>query len=144
MRYAAILTLVAFVLATPLRAQDNDRLAPMLQYIIDLPEMEQVFSDLGITKKLCLVQTPVLPPEIRLEKFGRNLDVHEDEESAFYRCGGAFVKFTGVSVTESSSVAVSAFVHGPKTNPAGDGIDVSLVLKEESEDWSLESLRQAE
>lgn len=144
MRYAAALTLLALVFATPLKAQNNDRLAPMLQYVVDLPEMEQVFSGLGITGKLCLVQTSVLPPEIRLVKFGRNVDVHEDEESAFYRCEGAFVKFTDVSRRESSRVAVSAFVHGPRTSPVGDGIDVSLVLKEQSDGWSLASFRQGE
>ena len=143
MRYAAYLALVAFVLATPLKAQDNDHLAPMLQYVIDLPEMEQVFGDLGITEQLCLAQTPVLPPDIRLVKFGRELEVHDNEESAFFRCGGAFIKFTEVSASESSSVAVSAFVHGPKIRRVGDGTDVSLVLKQQSDGWTLESFRHA-
>lgn len=142
MKYAAFLALVVFVLATPLKAQDNNRLAPMLQYVIDVPEMEEVFSELGITEKLCLAQTRVLASGIRLTKFGQELEVH-DEESAFFRCG-AYVKFTDVSVSESSSVAVSAFVVGPKMRRADDGIHVSLLLKEQSNSWTLESFRRAE
>lgn len=142
MRYAACLALAAFVLATPLKAQDDSRLTPMLQFVIDLPEMEQVFSALDITEQLCLAQSPVLPPGIRLTKFGQELDVH-DEEGAFFRCG-AYVKLTGLSASESSRVVVNAFVFGPKSPRAGDGADVSLVLKEQSEGWTLESFRSTE
>jgi hypothetical protein len=144
MRYAVVLTLVSLLFTTPLEAQDSNRLAPMLQYVIDLPEMEQVYSDLGITEKLCLVQTSVVPPEIHLVRSGRNIDVHEDRESAFYLCEGAFVQFTDISVMESSTTTVHAFVHGPKTHPVGDGINVSLVLEEQSERWNLKTFRRGE
>ena len=138
MRSTAFLGLVVFLLATPLRAQDNARLAPMLQHVIDLPEMEQVFSELGIAEQLCLVQTPVLPPDVRLAKFGQELVVHATQESAYFRCGAAYVRFTEVTVFESSRVAVTAYVRGPEDRSVGGGVDLWLVLKEESHGWTLE------
>lgn len=144
MRYAAFVSLVALLFASPLKAQDSDGVTSMLQYVLDLPEMEEVFDELGIREELCLAQTSVVPPGIRLVKFGRDVVVHEDEESAFFRCGGAFVTFTDIAKRESSSVSVRASVHGRKTHPVGADTEVSLVLKTQPEGWSLERFRRDE
>ena len=140
MRYVTCITLLALVLASPLKAQESSQTELILQYVIDLSEMEQVLNDFRITEKLYLVNTPVLQPEMRLIKFGQQLEV-TDEESAYFR-SRAYVKFTELSETEPSSVVVSALVSRPGMHGPGEGVQLSFVLKEQEDGWILDNFQR--
>ena len=141
MRHVAVFAFVLLIVAMPLRAQDDERLESMLQYVIDLPEMEQVLGEFAIDEQLYVVRTPALPQELGLVKFGRAVEITTDE-GAFFRNSG-YLKFTTISATESPEVAIQTLVVGPDME-ARDGADVSLLLKEQPEGWTLESFQRTE
>jgi|GEM_PF-6139507 len=141
MRYVVCIALLALVLATPLKAQEDSQMELILQSVIDLSEMEQVLNDFRITEKLYLVQTPVLQPDMRLMKFGQQLEV-TNEESAYFR-SRAYVKFTDVSETEPSGVVVSALVSRPGMHGPGEGVQLSFVLKAQEAGWILDSFQRS-
>ena len=141
MRRIALFLLLLLAMASSLQAQEIDDVELMLQYVIDRPEMDQILAEFAIDQQLDVLRTPVLPQQLELNKFGKEVAI-VTPEGAFFRNKG-YVAFTGISTSGPSTVTVEAQVEG-STSQAREGVTVSFVLTQHEGSWRLERFNRAQ
>lgn len=133
----SIILYLLLTLATAAHAQHDKDTSAIIQVSIDLPELQQFFSDNadGTKKPVYIMQRDLeLPAQLQVRKFGQSVRLVSRREIVNHMIDCYFM-FNQLEVDGGQAGVSYFFVHGTQDEPVY--LDIRLTLVKQGDVWEI-------